>query len=284
MPAALKRNEYYWQDDRLRCRVNQRSSVHRRWKLVSNESDLVLTIEDRTKIRKMVRGPAATTARVSHAIVRENRLSAEAHSVDIGQSIPAPLIDKISSVVRSAVSDVVCNFYQLSNEERRTGALTIGINRQQIFQFGDWEATVILQGFSAQKKEPLTGADIGIVVDLRNGQSQVSKSVWVQAKEAEQLPDHPLLLDRLSEQMASMLNRTSDAYGLIYTPNGVHVFQGRETDQYFALDTLIADIAGCRRGDRRPEFLADTIERDYLVEVSLEHAGNKQRPTASLFS
>lgn len=270
MPASLTRNEYYWIDDRLVQEPNSRLSVRHRWKLRRTERNLVATIEDRGTTRKVERGPAATTSRIAHAVLRDDRLHADPTTRDIGVDVPDELIRRGANIVQDAVREVTRQYGRLSNEERRTGALQYDLNRCGTIEHGDWQLTIILQGFAANPKENVTGADVGIIVDIKHGDRQVSKGLWAQAKQADTLPDEPLTLHDLRIQMERMLARTREAYGIIYTPNGVRVFQGGESRQLTTLDSVLGGVAGCQRGDRDAEFLADTIHRELLVEMAFE--------------
>jgi hypothetical protein len=271
MPAALTRNEYYWEDDRLVCRANRRKSVHARWRLPGRKDDLVVAFEDRGNAKKVTPGRASTPSRIAHAILREERLSADPNAKDIGPSIPRELLSKASNVAKSAVDAVTRQFRRLPNEERKTGLISGDLNRFGVIEHEGWELTIILQGFSSQTKEPIAGADVGVIVDVKNGGQQVSKGLWVQAKQAETTVDEPLQLAGLKKQMGDMLDRTHEAYGLVYTPDGVFAFQGFDSQSRISLEDLISDTVACKRGDRRPELLADTVHEDFLIEMAFRN-------------
>jgi hypothetical protein len=271
MPAALSRNEYYWEKDRLVQRINERASRYGRWKQIGIGRELVAAIENRRGSKRVKIGSAYTPSRLAHAILREERLSPNPASLELAFAVPQELIRIAAGVVGSAVKEVTRQFSSLSNEERRTGAITFALNRYGVIEFEGWELTIALEGFSAQTKEPRTGADLGIIVDLRKGDVQVSKGLWAQAKEAEQLPPDPLKLQDLKDQMRDMLERTKEAYAIVYTPNDIHVFQGWASDSITSLESVITDTVACRRGDRRPEFLADTVYRDFLIELAFRN-------------
>ncbi len=273
MPASLTRNEYYWIDDRLVQETNRRSSVYNRWHLRKPKRDLVATIEDRGKSKKIEHGPAATSSRVAHALLRDERLQVDPNTPDIGIEVPQELIRRGTAVVQSAIAEITRQFSRLAKEERVTGALQYDLNRFGVIEHDGWQLTIILQDFTEKPKEKTTGADIGIIVDLKHADRQVSKGLWAQAKQADAVPDEPLTLPDLKKQIADMLERTREAYGIVYTPNGVDLFRGWESQQTTTLSEVIGDLAACRRGDRRPEFLADTIHRDYLIELNFESTG-----------
>ena len=277
MPASLARTEYYWINDRLVQEANHRPSVYSRWHLRRSKRDLVATIEDRGTAKKIECGPAATSARIAHALLRDERLQVDPTTPDLGVDIPAELIRRAAAIVQDAVAEITNQYSRLSNEERRTGALQYDLNRFGVIEHDGWQLTIILQGFAANPNEKQLGADVGIIVDLKHGGKQVSKGLWAQAKQADILPEEPLTLPDLKGQMADMLERTHEAYGMLYTPNGVEVFQGWNSHQMTSLAEVIGDVAACHRGDRRPEFLCDTVHRDYLIELEFESTGSARQ-------
>lgn len=282
MPASLTRTEYYWIDDRLVQVENRRSSVYSRWRLRRLKRDLVATLEDRGKSKKIEHGPAATSARIAHALLRDERLQADPTMPDIGGEVPEELIRRGTAVVQNAIAESTRQFSRLAKEERMTGALQYDLNRFGVIEHDGWQLTIILQGFTENPKENKTGADVGIIVDLKNAGRQVSKGLWAQAKQADAVPQEPLTLPDLKGQIADMLDRTREAYGVVYTPNGVEVFQGWESQASITLEDVIGDVTACRRGDRRPEFLADTIHRDYLIEMAFESTGPPRPARANI--
>lgn len=269
MPASLTRNEYYWMDDRLVQEVGVRASIYGKWRLQRARNTLVATIEDRGDGKKIQHGPAATAFRIAHAMLREQRLQADPNVRDIGVDIPSALVEQAADRINQTIEAITEQFGRLSNEERRTGALQFDINRYGVIEHDGWQLTIILQGFAANPKEKLTGADIGIVVDLKNGDRQVSKGLWIQAKQAEVMPRNPMKLQDMEHQMGKMLERTDDAYGLVYTPDGVFVQRGNDRT-IRSTSSVIGGVASCRFGDRNPEFLADSLHRDYLIEMAFE--------------
>lgn len=278
MPASLTRNEFYWITDRLIQEMNHRASVYSRWCLRRPRKDLVATIEDRGKSKKIEHGPVATSSRIAHALLRDERLHADPDTPDIGIEVPQELIQRGTAVVQSAIGEITRQFSRLAKEERVTGALQYDLNRFGTIEHDGWQLTFILQGFTEKPKEKRTGADLGVIVDLKHAGRQVSKGFWAQAKQADTVPDNPLTLPDLKGQIANMLKRTPEAYGVIYTPNGIEVFQGWESRKRSTLSQVIGDVTACRRGDRRPQFLADTVHRDYLIEMEFESTG-AARPT-----
>jgi hypothetical protein len=284
MPASVTRNEYYWINDRLEQMVNCRASVYRAWKLKGSKHQLVASIEDRGSSKKIEHGHAATTSRIAHALLRDERLHTDPDTQDIGANIPKELVNQSSSVIESAIREITLQYSRLSNEERRTGALQYELNKNGVFEYAGWQLTIILQGFTPNPKEKKTGADVGVIVDVKHLGKQVSKGFWAQAKQADSMPNDPLTLQDMKMQMEDMLNRTREAYGMIYTPKGVALFQGLNSGENTTLSKLIDDVTSCRRGDRRPEFLADTIHRDYLVELKFESLAISKSTSSTAFS
>lgn len=258
MPASRTRNEYYWIHHQLVMMQNHRATVYGRWPQLHSESELVVAIENRGDSKKITEGSSATPSRLTIALLREQRLCSDQHADEIGVDVPEELIQIASRHVKDAVAEVTRQYSELANEERKTGAVTYEINRQRVIESNGWSLTVSLQGFSTQNKEPIIGADLGIVVDLKSGERQVSKGLWVQAKETATLPEDPLTLPRLRDQMEKMLNRTKDAYGMIFTQAGVYVFQGLNSQVTTTLeDVLTESQSGSKLGSSQHDYPHD---------------------------
>jgi hypothetical protein len=235
MAASTARYEYYLSHGTLKAVQNRRQTVRSRWRLAGQLDQLVLTIEDRGKTRKIILGPMGDDPLlVAQALLHYKRLSAKPDTTDIGEEVPQELVRQVAGIAAKEVKALEDYYNNLAEEVDRTGALTLNLTRAGRFEFGGWQATIVVQAFSPKTKEPRTGADMGITVDVRLGETQVSKALWVQAKDVDMFPEDPWTIPEFEDQIDKMLRRTRDAYGLFYSPNGMQVFQGKDHKHRFS--------------------------------------------------
>ncbi len=268
-PAPWKiRAEYYFEPSGLVRRQNTRAR-HKRWKLVGDAATLVATIESAPNDSfKVQPGVEETADRIATAVRMERGMDAPGDSPDIGPKLPSQVFERIRATADAASAKVTTQFGKLGAERPMTGALFSNIDDE--FQVGGVNVKVSFQIFGENPKEKILGADGGIVIDISNGESRVIKAIWIQAKQA---PDVPAMMSNLSdlgEQARRMRARTSESYGLVFTPDGVRVSRLDGNEERISVGDLIVDAAKCLRGDRSNRIIAQTIDRDWLllVEVS----------------
>ncbi len=201
--------------------------------------------------------------------MRDRGHSADVAKRDLGPGVPADVVASVAEKVAEVASSVSTRNRSLANEDQRTGALTSQIDGLSSVEVAGWEVSIAVTGFSTHTKEPIVGADFGIVVDIRNGGEHTSKALWIQAKLADSIPEDPLDLPRLRDQAEKMRRRTAEGYALVYLPNGMTVFRVDTPETQFSFATLVREAIECKRGDRDPSFIADTTDRDRIVEVFL---------------
>ncbi len=277
MPDGLERRYYFWRNGRLEEVVRTRSNKYGSWKLSDTDPDLVVAIEDTADGPDLKLGQAATIPLLSLALIRCLRPSGQLTSMDLGPDIPKELVDQIATVTDDAVARVVARFPREIAEERLTGVLDDRLDQVTVRE-GDWEAHVILQGFSSQKKEPVTKADLGILVDIRRGNTITLKVIWIQAKRDPKNLKNPLQLEDLADQLKTMAGFTKEAYGLVYTPKAVYVIRHDKPQTRLVLSKVVSDMLQCKRGDRRPSLVASTLDRNYVVEIIILDPEAKHRP------
>src|SRR5262245_7482299 len=102
MTSALQRQEHYWNGERLVTYENTRAATDAQWKLKWQPRRLVAVIYEDGENPILRKGPAATQARLSHAILRFERLSANATASDFSVNVPKELLTTISAKVTEA--------------------------------------------------------------------------------------------------------------------------------------------------------------------------------------
>jgi hypothetical protein len=118
-------------------------------------------------------------------------------------------------------------------------------------------------------KEPLAGADFGLIVDMQSKGHRVVKAVWIQAKRADEMPDDPSLLPDFAKQLKQMLSHTKESYGMVYTPNDIHIFKADNPTTLLSVSTLVTDTLHCLRGDRDRRVVAESVHRTFLIELAV---------------
>jgi hypothetical protein len=105
-------------------------------------------------------------------------------------------------------------------------------------------------------------------VEVRDGSEAVTKALWLQAKRTADLPpmDEILDLPDLRNQMKVMDNLTPEGYGVIYTPSKVVVTDG---SNQWSFGEWLTGAVQCERGDRNPTVIVNTLDRDYILEMTV---------------
>lgn len=231
------------------------------------DSELVAAVEDTPDGPKIDSGNAATATLLALALIRNSRPGVRISPTDLGPHLPQVLVSQIVQIATDATNRIVQRFSRLNAEERMTGALSDRLDESVFSTSSGWKAGVFMEGFSSQTKESQTGADIGILVDIRQGNRATLKAVWIQAKRDPNDVVNPFALDDLASQMDDMARHTKESFGMIYSPSSVYLIQREFPNQRLELPDVLSDILFCRHGDRRPTLIASTLERHHVIEL-----------------
>jgi hypothetical protein len=204
---------------------------------------------------------------VAQALMQKTRPGIQISGTDLGTQLPDHLVQRIARKADDATRDIVRNFISLTAEERKTGVLTNALNEYEVKSGDGLEAHVFVTGFSQQTKEKFTGADIGIIIDIRRGRRATLKAIWIQAKRDAKKVNDPLTLKDLISQLHQMQKYTKESYGVVYTPDEVYAFPGNNPQQRLSVSQIVKDVLKCVRGDRSPTVIANTLESNYVIEV-----------------
>jgi hypothetical protein len=228
---------------------------------------LVAAVEETPDgIQRVIHGDAWTKERLRDAMAFHFGFVGTELGPEIGQRIPETVLTTIAEHIREATSRVSRQFSFLGHEDRATGAL-FGSTLLDVDQDG-WKVRIWHQGFSPQIKEPESGADGGIIVDVQDRQgNRVIKAAWFQAKRsASQIVD-PLVLPGLASQVGLMQERTREAYAVVYTPERVEVYRQGDREHATTLDALVVGMMRCTSGDRNRDLLPDTLDKTLILGV-----------------
>lgn len=266
----LERFEYYWLNGRVVERINRRRSASVKFPGLYYPKDyLIATIRRMQSSNIVVWGPQDAPERTAEAMLRYSRYFCDPESTDIGTEIPRSLLQTVVEHVSDATERVTKQWESTGNEEGQSGYFAGAINEVEKFQDGEWEATIRLQVFSPQIKEPLVGADMGIIVDLRNGAQRVVKATLVQAKRTEGLPASLIKLPDLRDQLEKMHETTDESYGLIFSNKGTFFVHDINPRKNISVRRFFEDKFVCRRGDRRHQTVAQAYDRSAVIDVTV---------------
>jgi hypothetical protein len=150
----------------------------------------------------------------------------------------------IADYIDSAVASVVHNFDRHANENSLTAAFGQELMHQPLRLPGT-EVQFTYRNFLEQDEEPATGADGGIIVNIRTQEESVQKGVLFQAKRlAQNRPVKKLTMrrdeaTRLRDQIEDMLSITDECIVLAHTRRDIYAVEAPPLDE-FPIDELRA--------------------------------------------
>lgn len=265
MAGAVQRNEYYWVEGRVVRRISERPSGHGPWKLAGAKSLLIATIEETAYGHTVARGPAHSSEREIDALLLEHGATRNDAPIGARPDIPVHLLRELEVRVTKQTREITEKFRTLGGEERMTGALFDRLEGT-INQDG-WRVTISAHGYSNVDKEPVIGADAGVLIDIldRDG-TRALKALWIQSKRASHLPADVNNLPRVLEQRRLMGGHTGEGYVVVYTPHGVFTY-GTDPLRPFGMEELLTSAVRCERGDRTPAVIANTFDANHVLEI-----------------
>lgn len=249
--------------------TNTRPSGFGPWPRVAHflPTELVAIVEGDTGHIDVTEGPAATSDRVDNAFLLHRGVEPDSISHQVWSRVPAELRAGIESRVRGAEEAVSGQWHQFSNEEAATGAFFSRLNNS--FQTDGWRVNVSFVEFSKQTKEPQTGTDVAVVLDVLTQEGLRSfKTMWFQAKSSESLPRDASSLPRMADQIPRAQIYCDASYGLVYTPQGIYVVgaNGAELEPFHA---TLKRCMQCHLGDTSVAVLKNSLNRKKLLQVVL---------------
>jgi hypothetical protein len=265
--GVLTRKEYQWLDGRVVPFVQERPKGLGPWPGYGRRrrSSVAAVEETRGGIIRILRGGAYTEERMSDAMALHFGIE-NIEKISARLSVPASVIEELAKRTRQATVKVTRQFPKLADEDRTTGALFSDLD--SIIEKEGWRLRLTHQVFSTKTKEPQTGADGGVIVDIMDREGhRVMKASWIQAKRTEQMPNRLEDLQDVAVQVRQMQSRTKEAYVLLYTPEGIRVFRGTDLKQELTFDQLLIEMLRCPAGDRNRDLIIDTLDKRFLLRA-----------------
>lgn len=238
-----------------------------------DHSNLVMVCEGKLGNLKIDRGPQFNETLLPDCVKLHLGFIPDQFDPSIWHSVPSQITDFIAERVREAQRRVTDQWWGVSNEETLTGVLFGGV--QTHHSEDGWDVQLRYIEFSKQSKEPTTGADLAIVLDVEDAEGRRAfKSIWFQAKSVENIPTDVLRLPRLKDQVIAMNAYTNEAYILVYSPEGVKAIHPRNPSVSSGLDELLEKAMSCKAGDPSAELLGNSINRKHVLSVMIDKSGS----------
>lgn len=267
--ADQVRYEYHWENGILSQRAIRRPAGVSRWMPDRSSPTLVCVVSERAGDLIIRQGRASNGQLLERALVKFMHGPDVQYDVHVGPRIPEPLAEDVAVRMTDALDQTCAMIDSFGSEDAATGCL-IGKWHEITARHGEWSVKISPFGFSSQAKEPVIGADFGIVFDVVYAGVRTLKSILVQSKMLRSgvIPEDPLDLPRLRQQMDLMAASTSDAFALVYSRQGAQMFEGRKAARV-VMDEVFRSSIVCRRGDFAPRAIVNASHRKLVVGVEV---------------
>nr|WP_314643856.1 hypothetical protein [uncultured Pseudomonas sp.] len=271
---STDRTWIYFIDGKFLLRHTRRPTGKGPWPYPDEEySNLVMACEGRLGNYKIDRGPKFDKNLIPECLKLHLGFIPDQFDPSIWHSVPPQIKDFVAERVRKAQRRVADQWWRVSNEETLTGVLFGGV--ETLHSEDGWDVQLRYIEFSKQSKEPTTGADLAIVLDVEDAEGKRAfKSIWFQAKSTENIPTDVLRLPRLEDQVIAMNAYTNEAYILVYSPKGVKAIHPRNPYVATGLDELLEKAMSCKAGDPSAELLGNSINRKHVLSVMIDKSGS----------
>ncbi|RLF06305.1 MAG: hypothetical protein DRK00_01990 [Thermoprotei archaeon] len=188
--------------------------------------------------------------------------------MDEGKVIPDQLVRQVVDAVKIVTRQLVDGYRRriYVNEDHLTGAL-VSMLEERLKGLSIRGIRIVPRALS-RKEEMVTGADLGVLMNIYTPNFRLSKALIAQAKRCECSKGYYLSrgsLGKVVEQCRKMLKITSSAFVLVYTNNfdcGILVFPA-------------GDIIALNRASCTALSMLYTIRLDRLFEIFMKcHVGD----------
>jgi hypothetical protein len=203
-------------------------------------------------------------------------------SPDVGTAVPQDVVAAAARMIGERVRDASRSIHAMwNNLGGETDMVALLVDRlNSALDLDEWAITIRPQVFSSQAKEPQAGADLAWIVQIKTRSPhsrRTTKALWMQAKKIVydvNNPDDVFELKDFRKQFAAMKLRTTEAFGIVFTPDRIVV--GNETE-LLSLEEVFRQALTCARGDQREQILAESVDRHYLVIATIDRKRRRSR-------
>lgn len=275
--AAQERREYHWIGNRVVERIISRPRGTVSWHFDKYEPTLVATIEEQDRSFYLREGRASTPERIVDAVRLYKGVLVDDSIPDFSGRMPGEVQEELRRRVNGAIISVTSQWGSFAEETDMTGHLKGELIKIDFERLG-WSVAVKSWTYKRYPKEDKTGADLGIIFDIKLGEDRLIKAIWYQAKIVRGIPSSLDNVPDLADQVAKMGKFTKEHYTLLYSPDGMVTTRGMDVSSFQPLADNLVDGAICVRGDRNPRVVADTVDVKRVVTffISGPNAGASQ--------
>lgn len=226
---------------------------------------LIATIEELDRSFYLREGPAESPERIADSVRLYKGVLVDDSIPDFSGRIPESAREELRAKLNETIASIHPQFNTFAEETDITGFLKGELSKIVVERDG-WRIAVKGWTYNRNPKEKRTGADMGVIFDVLYGGERLIKVMWYQAKIVRGIPASLDNIQDLAEQITKMQQFTKEAYTLLYTPDVVVTTRGLDAANFEPLSDNLVEGAICERGDRDPKVIANTIDRQFVVE------------------
>lgn len=188
----------------------------------------------------------------------------ESTNVDISND----LIEKIKKHVENTVSNIINKYHSLASEDMITSALGVGLYEE--FSKGKDNVKLIFQSYSSVTKEPLNGADLSFIFDIKDKKGRrVIKTILIKSKKTKDPNKIGAKFDRLDGQILKMSKVTKENYVFLYSTEGFKAFNSSNPSKRVDIGNLFSSVIRCTSGDKDKKVLASSLDSKRYIGIKI---------------
>lgn len=180
------------------------------------------------------------------------------------------LIDSVSEHVEKSIRNTIKKYHSFASEDMITAVL--GDRLYEAFNDNDINVDIRFQSYSSVKKEPVNGADLSFIFDIKDKVGRrIIKTILIQSKKVndptvvkENAPD-------LHKQIEKMEKITEQSYVFQYSETGFRAYNTINKD-IKSISSLFREVLQCQSGDRRKSVLASSLDSKHIIQLSIDES------------
>ena len=260
--AAQERREFHWVENRIVESIVDRPERTDQWRFDKHTRTLVATIEEHDRSFYLREGPAALPERIVDSIRLYKGVLTDDSISDYSGAMPESIRSELRSKLNEVTNSILPQWSSFAEEPDISGYIKGKLDGILVERDG-WRVRVKAWTYKRRPKERDMGADLGIVFDVTYKGQRLIKASWYQAKIDKGLPLNEV--EDLSEQVRKMQDYTREAYTLLYSADEIIAVRGMDRNDSSSLSENLVEGVICRRGDRNPLVVANTVDIKHVV-------------------